>query len=57
CDAQVLVLQDALGMSAGKKAKFVRTFANVGEVVTNALAQYVAEVKEGTYPSDAESYH
>jgi len=57
CDAQVLVLQDALGMGSGKRAKFVRQFANVGEIVTNALASYVAEVKGGTYPSDAESYH
>ena len=56
-DAQVLELQDALSMTSGKKAKFVRSFANVGEIVTNALSDYVAQVKGGTYPSDEESYH
>ena len=57
CDAQVLVLQDALGMGDGKKAKFVRPFANVGEIVVNALSEYVTAVRDGAYPSDAESYH
>lgn len=56
-DGQVLVLQDALGMNMGKKAKFVRQFAQIGEIATNALAEYVSEVKNGSYPSDAESYH
>lgn len=54
---QVLVLQDMLGLSLGKKAKFVRPFGNLGETVINALKTYASCVKDGSYPSDKESYH
>lgn len=54
---QVLVLQDMLGLSLGKKAKFVRQFGNLGDMVIDAFKSYVSCVKDGTYPSDKESYH
>jgi 3-methyl-2-oxobutanoate hydroxymethyltransferase len=57
CDGQVLVLHDLLGMSKRPAPKFVRRYAEVGEIVTSAVAQYAADVRSGAFPSDAESYH
>ena len=56
CDIQVLVLHDMLGLSFGKLARFVRPYANLGEVMTDAVSRYADDVRNGTYPSDAESY-
>ncbi len=54
---QVLVLQDALGLINGKKSKFVRQFASLADVVTDALKTYAKCVKDNSFPSDQESYH
>ena len=54
---QVLVIQDALGMGLGKKTKFVRQFASLADTITEALKTYASVVKDGSFPSDAESYH
>ena len=56
CDIQVLVLHDMLGLSFGKLARFVRPYANLHEVITEAVTQYADDVRAGTYPSEAESY-
>jgi 3-methyl-2-oxobutanoate hydroxymethyltransferase len=56
CDIQVLVLHDMLGLSFGKQARFVRPYANLCEVITDAVTRYADDVRNGTYPSDAESY-
>ncbi len=56
CDIQVLVLHDMLGLSFGKLARFVRPYANLHETITNAVTRYADDVRNGTYPSDAESY-
>ena len=56
CDIQVLVLHDMLGLSFGKLARFVRPYANLHEVITEAVTQYADDVRTGTYPSEAESY-
>lgn len=55
CDGQVLVWQDMMGMSEFKP-KFVRRFAEVGQIMTDAFKAYDAEVKAGTFPNDSESY-
>ena len=55
-DGQVLVLQDMLGMSGTFHPKFLRTYANIGEQITKAAAQYVADVKQSDFPSLEESY-
>jgi 3-methyl-2-oxobutanoate hydroxymethyltransferase len=57
CDGQVLVLHDLLGLSKRPRPKFVRRYADVGDIVTKAVAQYAADVRSGAFPSDAESYH
>jgi len=56
CDIQVLVLHDMLGLSFGKQARFVRPYANLREVITDAVSRYADDVRSGTYPSEAESY-
>jgi 3-methyl-2-oxobutanoate hydroxymethyltransferase len=56
CDIQVLVLHDMLGLGFGKQARFVRPYANLREVMTEAVSKYADDVRNGTYPSEAESY-
>ena len=56
CDIQVLVLHDMLGLSFGKLARFVRPYANLHEVITDAVSRYAEDVRNGTYPSEEESY-
>ncbi len=57
CDGQVLVFHDLLGLTFAPPAKFVRRYADVGSVITNALDAFKHDVKSGGYPPDAESYH
>ncbi len=56
CDGQVLVSHDLLGLFHGHQPKFVRRYAEVGDVVRDAYTRYVADVKARRFPSDAESY-
>jgi len=56
CDGQVLVSYDMLGMDETFKPRFVRRFATLGQTIKDATAAYVAEVRGGTFPSDAESF-
>lgn len=55
-DGQVLVLQDLLGLSAGFKPKFLRTFARGQEMVETALKSYVEATQAKTFPAIEESY-
>ncbi|HLX75429.1 MAG TPA: 3-methyl-2-oxobutanoate hydroxymethyltransferase [Terriglobales bacterium] len=57
CDGQVLVFHDLLGLTFGAPAKFVRRYADVGAVITEAVQAYRDDVAAGRYPSDSESYH
>ncbi len=57
CDGQVLVIHDLVGMSFVHQPKFARRYANVGEAISRAAAEYCRDVREGSFPSDAESYH
>jgi 3-methyl-2-oxobutanoate hydroxymethyltransferase len=45
-----------LGLSFGKLARFVRPYANLNEVMTEAVTRYADDVRNGTYPSKDESY-
>lgn len=56
CDGQVLVYQDMLGMFSDFTPKFVKRFANVGEIMKQAFADYSAEVKAGTFPAPEHTY-
>ena len=55
-DGQVLVLQDMLGMSGEFHPKFLRTYADLGTQITEAANHYVADVRNGAFPSEEESY-
>jgi 3-methyl-2-oxobutanoate hydroxymethyltransferase len=56
CDGQVLVLQDMLGLTPGKRPRFTRDFlADTGSVAA-AVESYVQAVKAGTFPSMEQSF-
>ena len=57
CDGQILVIHDLLGLSFGHQPKFARRYADVGEIVSRAAAEYCRDVRQGSFPSDEESYH
>jgi 3-methyl-2-oxobutanoate hydroxymethyltransferase len=57
CDGQVLVLHDLLGLTFQEPPKFARRYANLGEVISQAVREYCEDVQGGTFPTDAESYH
>src|SRR3984893_13711018 len=57
CDGQILVVNDLLGLTFNPAPKFARQYANVGEVITGAVRAYCEDVRNGGFPSDAESYH
>ncbi|MGB5822701.1 MAG: 3-methyl-2-oxobutanoate hydroxymethyltransferase [Proteocatella sp.] len=52
CDGQVLVYQDMLALFSDFKPKFVKCFANVGEIMTSAFKQYIEETKTGIFPGE-----
>lgn len=56
CDGQVLVYQDMLGMFSDYVPKFVKQFANVGEVMKDAVKKYIEEVGDGSFPDEKHSY-
>jgi len=57
CDGQILVIHDMLGLTFREPPKFARRYANVGEMISEAVREYCADVQRGSFPSDAESYH
>jgi 3-methyl-2-oxobutanoate hydroxymethyltransferase len=57
CDGQILVFTDLVGLTFGHKAKFVREYADVKSVITDALKQYADDVTARRFPADEESYH
>jgi 3-methyl-2-oxobutanoate hydroxymethyltransferase len=58
CDGQVLVWHDMLGFSGpGRRAKFVREYAQLEADARAAVARFCADVRDGRYPSSAETYH
>lgn len=56
CDIQVLVLHDLIGFTFGRQPRFVRQYANVSQVITDAITHWMEDVKSGNYPSESESY-
>jgi 3-methyl-2-oxobutanoate hydroxymethyltransferase len=56
CDGQVLVLHDLLGMARRSSPKFVRRYAEVGQLVSAAVSAYAADVRSGAFPAESESY-
>jgi 3-methyl-2-oxobutanoate hydroxymethyltransferase len=56
CDAQVLVWQDMAGMTAGRTAKFVKKFGDVGGELRRAAVEYAQEVATGAFPAEEHSF-
>lgn len=56
CDGQVLVYQDMLGMFSDFTPKFVKKYANLGEIMTDAFKKYDEEVKSTAFPSEEHTY-
>ena len=57
CDGQVLVFHDLLGLGSKPVAKFVRQYADLGRLATEAVAAFAADVRSGNFPNDDETYH
>jgi len=56
CDGQVLVMHDLLGLDPSWKPRFARRYAALGAEATRAFAAFVADVREGQFPTDDESF-
>jgi 3-methyl-2-oxobutanoate hydroxymethyltransferase len=56
CDGQVLVMHDMLGINTEFKPRFLRTYLNLHEQVTNAVQQYITDVKSKDFPNEREQY-
>ena len=56
CDGQVLVNQDMLGMFSDFTPKFVKKYANVGEIMKDAFSAYIEDVKQGAFPEKKHEY-
>lgn len=52
CDGQVLVYQDMLGLYSDFTPKFVKKFANVGEVMRDGIKSYIKSVENGSFPEE-----
>ena len=57
CDGQILVTEDMLGLLDGHTPKFAKQYAQLGDAISEAAAQYKAEVQERSFPSDEYLYH
>lgn len=57
CDGQVLVSYDVLGLITRYQPKFSKQYVDLTPLMTQAFKQYVNEVKQGTFPDDAHSFH
>ncbi len=55
-DGQVLVVADMLGMNTGFSPRFLRRYADLATVMTDAIGHYVEDVKTGDFPNESESY-
>lgn len=56
CDGQILVYQDMLGLYGGLAPKFVKRYAEIGDAMKAAFGQYIAEVKQGTFPTESHTF-
>jgi 3-methyl-2-oxobutanoate hydroxymethyltransferase len=56
CDGQVLVIHDMLGINKGFKPRFLRQYANLFDVMNDAITNYVGDVKAKTFPNEKEEY-
>ena len=56
CDGQVLVWHDMLGYYEGHAPRFVKRYADLGDVIAEALGRYAEDVRAGTFPEEKHTY-
>ena len=56
CDGQVLVMHDMLGITTEFKPRFLRQYLNLNETITQAVQQYITDVRDGEFPNETEQY-
>lgn len=56
CDGQVLVIHDILGLCEKYSPKFVKRYAELTPLISDAVKQYVLEVREGSFPTEEHSF-
>ena len=57
CDGQVLVIHDILGLCEKYSPKFVKKYADLRPIITDAVSRYLDEVRSGEFPTKAHSFH
>lgn len=55
-DGQVLVMHDMLGINQGFSPRFLRRYADLGAIMTDAFRRYIADVKSSDFPNESEQY-
>lgn len=55
-DGQVLVIQDMLGMNNGFRPRFLRRYADLHTIMTDAISRYISDVKNLDFPNEKEQY-
>ncbi len=56
CDGQVLVYQDMLNMFPGFKPKFVKTYSDMGKIISDSFKSYIDDVQSGAFPSKEHTF-
>lgn len=57
CDGQLLICGDMLGQFETFTPKFVKKYANIAEIITNAFKEYIDDVQNKRFPEDKHVYH
>jgi len=56
CDGQVLVIHDLLGLGSRRPPRHVKQYADLQNVITEAVSRYCSEVRDGTFPSEQQTF-
>lgn len=56
CDGQVLVWHDLLGLTPGRRPRFVKPYADLSSAIVSALRDYAADVRSGAFPGPEHTY-
>jgi len=57
CDGQVLVIHDVLGLMGDFRPKFVKRYVDLRQVISQAVENYMDEVRKGKFPTEEHSFH
>ena len=57
CDGQLLIVSDLIGQFQAFTPKFVKKYCDIATIITEAMKDYCADVREGRFPEDSHCYH